>query len=133
MDNNTVNKEEMDIAEALLEFRKTQNPKILSGLEDISIDSLNIISISILAWLELEQKRIDWIAQGEKTKLKAMPLNYQFPWCVELKEILEKENLLSNYFEVADKEMQFKNCISEERRNAIRKYAFEHNVHIKCV
>ena len=123
----------MNIAETLLEFRKSQNPKVLSGIEDVAIDTLNIIAISILSWLELEQKRIDWIAQGKKTRLKSMSLNYQFPWCVELSNLLEKENLLSEYFEISDKEMRFKCCITEDQRNEIRKYAFEHNVHIRCV
>ena len=110
----------MNLAEALLEFRRTQSPNVLKVVEDISIDSLNIISISILAWLELEQKRIDWISQGKRIKLKSMTLNYQFPWCVELKELLEKENLLSDYFEIYDKEMRFKSCISEDQRNEKR-------------
>lgn len=122
----------MNVAETLLEFRKTQNPKILSGMEDEAIELLNVITISILAWLELEQKRINWISQGKKTRLKAMNLNYQFPWCVKLKELLEKENILSHYFEIADNEMTFKSCISEEQRNEIRLYTLENNVHIRC-
>ncbi len=122
----------MNLAETLLNFRKTQNPRVLNGIEDTSIDLLNIISISILAWLELEQKRINWISQGKKTKLKPMVLNYQFPWCVVLKEMLDKDNILSEYFEVLDKEMNFKSCISEEQRNEIRMYAFKHNNHIRC-
>ena len=104
----------------------------MNGIEDTSIDLLNIIAISILAWLELEQKRINWISQGKKTKLKAMSLNYQFPWCIELKALLEKDNILSRYFVINNKEMTFKSCIPEEQRNEIRLYAFENNVHIRC-
>ena len=122
----------MNVAEALLEFRQSQNLNVLKGVEDISIDSLNIISISILAWLELEQKRINWISQGKKIKQRSLSLDYQCTWCVELRELLKKENLLSDYFEISDKEMRFKSCISEEQRNEIREYAFEHNVHVRC-
>ena len=80
----------MNIADLLLEFRDQQNTALLVSNSQADIENLNVIAIELLAWLKLEYKRELWIAQGRKTALKPLILNYNYPWCSELRELLFK-------------------------------------------
>lgn len=115
----------MNVVENLIEFRMTQDIKVLNVTDCFDKENLNVIVIEILSWLQLQRKREIWIEQGRKASLKPMPIFPECPWCCELKEYMQQDNVLSNYFIIANNTLDFKPDISEEVAHNLRVYAYE--------
>lgn len=116
----------MDIVDLMLQYRKTRNAStILPSRLDIEERKLITIITEILSWLKLEYKRSMWIQQGRKTCLKPMQLDMKFPWCVELCDLVTKDDLFKGMFCIKENELNFADKISEEEREKIRKSAFD--------
>ena len=116
----------MDIVDLMLQYRKTGEPQLLitSDLE-INKDNLNTIVIEILGWLKLENKRNMWILQGKKTCFKPLKMNMQYPWCIDLYTLVEKEKLFHENFSIKNNDFDFSEFISEEDKTVLREKAYK--------
>lgn len=115
----------MNIVEKLMAFRDSQDISQLDMDKCIDIENLNVIVIEILSWLKLQHKRELWIAQGRKTKLKSMDLNFEFPWCNELESYIKANYIFGEYFIIEGKTMDFKDDIPSDYILTARKLAYE--------
>lgn len=115
----------MNIADKLLEFRRKQNTALLISHHQADIENLNVIAIELLAWLKLEHKRALWISQGRKTTLKPLELNYNYPWCNELKAYIQDEPVFANVFSIEGKYLNFKDELPDSYKNETRRTAFD--------
>lgn len=114
---------EVNLVERMIAFRDSQDIAYLDIDQCNSIENLNAVVIEILSWLKLQRKRELWIAQGRKIELKPMDLNFEFPWCNELKSYLKGNNILSEYFTIAGKTLDFKEGIPSDYVLAARDLA----------
>lgn len=115
----------MNIVEKMMAFRDSQDIAQLGVDKCVDLENLNVIVIEILSWLKLQYKRELWIAQGRKTKLKPMDLNYEFPWCNELESYINDNNTFGEHFIIIGKTMEFKDEIPLDYILTARKLAFE--------
>ena len=99
----------MNIVDKLLEYMETKNQKNLLSKIEMSDYELNVVVVNILSWLKLEHKRSIWISQGKKNCHKALEVDMQYPWCVNLCKIVEKEKLFHDYFSIKDGKFDFSN------------------------
>ncbi len=116
----------MDIVDKMVQYMKKRDNSILltTGIQ-MSIRDLSVVTIEILSWLRLEYKRKVWISQGRKTKHKPLEVNFKYPWCVDLKMILEKEEAFRNCFVIKDGKFDFLDSIPEEERMVAWEKAYE--------
>ena len=98
----------MNIVDKLIDYQKSRNPETLAVSTKINPDNLIVIVTEILAWLKLERKREIWQEQGKKVKNRPMELNTRYPWCNDLIEILESENVLAEIFCIEKNELYFR-------------------------
>ena len=115
----------MDIVDALLEYKKIHNPKILVKECEYNIVDLNVMVTEILSWLKLERKREIWIEQGKKIKLRNMSVNLNYPWCLDLIRYTNEDTIFAQYFAISEGTLEFKNEISEEQKKALREKAYK--------
>ena len=115
----------MNIVEKLMAFRDSQDIAQLGMDTCINLENLNVIAIEILSWLKLQHKRELWIAQGRKAKLKSMDLNFDFPWCNELKSYINNNYIFGEYFTITGKTLDFKEDISSDYVLAARELAYK--------
>lgn len=115
----------VNIVDIIIECYETGTSKDLYLQEYSSID-VRVVMIELLAWLKLEHKREIWINDGKKASLKPLLLNDNYPWCRDLKAIIAKENILSQYFSINGDEFDFVDSIPEEYRTQARERAFEY-------
>ena len=115
----------MNIVDIIIECYETGTSKDLY-LQEHSSRDVRVVMIELLTWLKLEHKREVWINDGKKTNLKPLLLNDNYPWCRDLKSIIAKENILSQYFSIIGDEFDFADSIPEEYRMRARVRAFEY-------
>lgn len=115
----------MNIVDKMIAFRDTQDITYLGMDKCIDIENLNVIVIEILSWLKLQHKRELWIVQGRKANLKPMELNYNFPWCNELKIYIKGNNIFGEYFVIQNNTLDFKSDISMDYVLKTRKLAYD--------
>lgn len=115
----------IDMVDFLLEYyeKGTLNSSF-SYLKDLLPKDMRVIVINILAWLKLEHKRELWIKEGRKTRLKPLILNYNYPRCQNLREIVDKEVLFNQYFCIENDNFDFSPNITEETRKKAREKAY---------
>lgn len=117
----------IDTVDLLLEYYEKGTPNSLfCYLQEFSPKDIRVVVIEILGWLKLEHKRELWIKEGKKTRLKPLILNYNYIWCKNLREIVEKEVLFNQYFCIEDNKFDFSPNITEENRKKARKKAFDY-------
>lgn len=116
----------MNIVDLMLQYRKTGDQKVLitSDLK-IEKENLNVIVIEILSWLSLEYKRNMWILQGKRTCLKPLKLNMQYPWCVDLCRLVQKEKLFHDNFSISERKFNFSNLVTEHDKIMTREIAYK--------
>ena len=115
----------MNISELLIEFRATQDKRLLNISEDVNLEDLNVITIDILSWLKLEHKRELWIAEGKRTRLKCFKLSENIPWCDLLRKLVETDTIFSKCFMISEDGLVFRPEINEKTRSEIRLRAYE--------
>ena len=76
-------------------------------------------------YVTLEYKRQKWIEEGRKASNKPLELNKSYEWCSLIHELILTETIFSEFFEIKDDKLYFKDNIPDTTRNQIRKDAFE--------
>lgn len=71
----------MNIVDRLLGFEKEGKINLLITEQSADMEDLRVITIELLSWMKLQQKRLLWIEDGRKTSLKPLELKMAFPWC----------------------------------------------------
>lgn len=112
----------MNLVEKLLDYRNNRNSEIF---ENVKKDNLTVIVTELLSWLKLERKREIWIEQGKKTCLKPLELNFNYPWCNDLVEILNGDNCFSEVFYVSEKKLYFKENVDQNYIQEARRLAYD--------
>ncbi len=116
----------IDTVDLLLEYYENGASNGLSScLQEFSPKNIRVVVIEILDWLKLEYKRELWIKEGKKTSLKPLILNYNYTWCKNLREIVDKEVLFNQYFCIVNNEFDFSPNITEENRKRAREKAYD--------
>ena len=112
----------MNIVEKLLEYRDTRKNEVFGPIDS---ENLTVIVTEILSWLKLERKREIWIEQGRKTALKPLELNMDYPWCIDLANMLQGDNALAEVFCIEGRFVSFKDSITSEYMHQARLLADE--------
>lgn len=116
----------IDIVDLLLEYyEKGTSNSLFCYLQGFSPKDIRVVVIEILSWLKLEHKRELWIKEGKKTRLKPLILNYDYTWCKNLREIVDKEILFNRYFCIVNNRFDFSPNITDENRKKARKKAYD--------
>ena len=107
----------MDIIDKMVQYMEKRDNSILltTGIQ-MTVEDLSVVTIEVLSWLRLEYKRKVWISEGRKAKHKPLEINFKYPWCADLKMILEKEEDFRNHFTIKDGKFDFLDSIPEEER-----------------
>lgn len=107
----------MEIIDKMISFMKKRDTSILFNSPFvIEKRELATVIIEILFWLQLEHKRKLWISEGRKTKHKPLELNFKYPWCNNLKMLLEKDEAFGHYFMIKDNKFSFSDSVTEEEK-----------------
>ncbi|GAE90921.1 hypothetical protein [Acetivibrio straminisolvens] len=86
---------------------------------------LRMISINIADWLRLENKRDIWMKEGKRSKSKPLILNYNYPWCQNLKRLIEEDEFFSKTFSIEGNELYYSLHMSNEDRQKAKHLAGE--------
>ena len=114
-----------ELINKLFVYLKTRdNSILLTATTSNRIKKLDIIILNILDWMKLERKRSTWIEEGRKVAHKPMEINFDYPWCKELSEILKNEEIFNINFKITDKGFEFADSISENEREKARETVF---------
>lgn len=100
--------------------------KLITTDIQISNYELNVVVIKILSWLKLEYKRSIWIAEGKKKEFKPLDVDIQYPWCVNLYRLVDKEKLFHEYFSIKDGKFDFSDKVSDADKNIAREKAYQY-------
>lgn len=124
----------IDIVDLILEcYEKGTSNELFDNLQEFSSKDIRVVMIEILNWLKLEHKREIWIKEGRKTSLKPLLLNYNYMWCKNLREMVNKEDIFSQYFCINENKFDFSISVTEEERINARKKAFDsYNPQKRC-
>lgn len=104
----------MNIVDYLLDFEKEGKIDLMIDEQNVDKMILRVITIELLSWMRLQQKRLLWIENGKKTSLKPLTLNMAYPWCQTLSKYVETQTIFSNVFEINDGKLDFRKDLSEE-------------------
>lgn len=104
----------MNIVDYLLEFQNEEKSEMLVGKQNVDMTILRVITIELLSWMKLQQKRLLWMESGKKTSLKPLTLNMSYPWCSTLCQYVETQEVFKNVFEICDGKLDFRKDIPKE-------------------
>ena len=104
----------MNIVDCLLEFQKEEKAGKLVSEEIVDMTILRVITVELLSWMKLQQKRLLWIESGKKTSLKPLTLNMSYPWCSTLCKYVDTQKVFNNVFEIRDGQLDFRKDLPEE-------------------
>ena len=107
----------MEIVDKMISYIDNRNPAVLFS-SPIAIDKedITVVITKLLSWLQLEHKRKLWISEGRKTTHKPLELNFNYPWCNDLKMILEQDEAFGQYFVIKDNKFSFSDSVTEEEK-----------------
>lgn len=104
----------MNIVDCLLGFEKEGKINLLMTEQSADMEDLRVITIELLSWMKLQQKRLLWIEDGRKTSLKPLELKMAFPWCQILCQYVKTQDVFSSVFEVSNGKLDFKKDLPED-------------------
>ena len=111
------------LSKLLIEFYSTKDINAL-GLSnnDYSNEMFGVV-LHIIEWLRLEYKRSQWIAQGKTVihRPLELPSDLNIGWVKAMIILINENELMNQYFEVINNQLNFKSNISEEEKDTIRK------------
>ena len=90
-------------------------------LENMDMESFNVMIIDVLSWLRLGYQRELWKKEKRYVKQKPLDINLKYPWCKILKELTETNPRFHKYFFTTDEKFDFRETVTEEERvNAMK-------------
>jgi hypothetical protein len=103
----------METIESLLDYVDTKrlSERLAVPPDKISHDDVRVAAIKILGWLK---------SQNRMATKRALPLNSEFNWCVNVATLLAEVPNLRTVFFATDSEFDFRPEINQETRNEIR-------------
>lgn len=110
----------------IISFIATRNTEaVFMSTCDFDNDKFITIAIEILGWLRLEQKRTLWKQEKKYVKHKPLTLNYDYPWCRQLKQIVEQDERFKKNFAIQGSSFDFSEDISESEKAKIREFVYK--------
>ncbi len=89
-------------------------PSVASLVEIVGKLGLRVVAIKLLSWLRFQAK---WHNE------KPLVLNWNWPWCQDMKKVLEWLGPLRELLEIEGNECNFKPSVSAEERAHYRRVA----------
>ena len=115
----------MEIIDRMIQYMDKREKDILIDNDiEISTQDLSVIIINILSWLKLEHKRSIWMSEGKRTSFKPLDIHENYSWCNNLRMLVEKEKLFSDYFAIKDDKFDFADSIREQDRILARQKVY---------
>lgn len=115
-----------DVICDIIQFRKSKDAKLhIRDEQNFDQELLNVVAINILSWLLLEYKRTCWINEGRRASHKPLMLDYNYPWCRELKKIMEVDDRFNTCFNLNERAFDFNPDFSDSERESIRNYVHD--------
>ena len=115
----------MEIIDRMIQYMDKREKGILIDNDiEISTQDLSVIIIEILSWLKLEHKRSVWMSEGKRTSFKPLDIHKNYSWCKNLRMLVEKEKLFSDYFVIKDNKFDFADSIREHDRILARQKVY---------
>lgn len=116
----------MQLIKDIMNFLATRDIHIIAGDEnDCEYENFIIIALEILAWLKLEHKRSLWKQTKSYMRQKPLKLDFNYPWCNQLKSIVEKNERFKYLFVIDGTNLKFSEVVSEQEKEQIRKYVYD--------
>lgn len=116
----------MQLIKDIMSFMATRNIRIISGDEnDLVYENFVIIAFEILGWLKLEHKRTLWKQTRSYMKQKPLKLNFNYTWCNQLKNIMEKNERFKHLFVIDGTNFDFSEMVTEQEKEEVRKYVYD--------
>jgi hypothetical protein len=116
----------MQLIKDIMSFMATRNIRIISGDEnDLVYENFVIIAFEILGWLKLEHKRTLWKQTRSYMKQKPLKLNFNYTWCNQLKNIVEKNERFKHLFVIDGTNFDFSEMVTEQEKEEVRKYVYD--------
>ena len=113
----------------IMSFIATRNVEVVfADTCDFESDKFITIATEILGWLRLEQKRTVWKQEKKYVKHKPLILNYNYPWCRQLMQIVEQDERFKKYFAIIGSSFGFSDDVSEDEKAKIRKFVYDNYV-----
>lgn len=110
----------------IISFVSTRDISIIAKNEnDCEYDEFIIIATEILDWLKLEHKRILWKQEKKYVKQKPLKLNFNYPWCNQIKDIVEKDERFKQFFTIEGTNFNFSKIVTEDEKEKVRKYVYD--------
>lgn len=124
----------MEIIDRMIQYMDKREENILIGSDiKISKGDLSIVIIKILSWLKLEYKRSIWMSEGRKSVYKSLDINNDYPWCNNLRMLVENEKLFSDYFVIKDNKFDFADSVVEHERMLAREMVYNGYNPERCI
>lgn len=117
-----------ELIEDMLKYLKTGNTNsLLKGehFEDEDTSSFHVMITEVLSWLKLGYKRELWKQERKYVKHKPLSINLSYTWCRILKQITENDQRYSRYFTITDKEFDFRETVSDQKRIEAMKIVYD--------
>ena len=115
----------MKIIDRMIQYMDKREKDILIDNDiEIRTQDLSVIIINILSWLKLEHKRSIWMSEGKRTSFKPLDIHKNYSWCKNLRMLVEKEKLFSDYFVIKDNKFDFADSIREHDRILARQKVY---------
>lgn len=107
-------------------FMSTRDISIIEKEEnDCEYDKFITIATEILGWLKLEHKRTLWKQEKKYVKQKPLNLNFNYPWCNQIKDIVEKNERFKKFFTIEGTNFDFSTTVAEDEKEKVRKYVYD--------
>lgn len=110
----------------IMNFMSTRDISIIAiDGSNCEYDKFITIATEILGWLKLEHKRTLWKQERKYVKLKPLILNFNYPWCNQIKNIVEKNVRFNQFFIIEGTKFDFSKMVTEDEKAKVRKYAYD--------
>lgn len=107
-------------------FMSTRDITIIAkDANSCEYDRFITIAMEILGWLKLEHKRTLWKQEKKYIRQKPLKLNFNYPWCNQIKDIVEKNDRFKQLFTIDGTSLDFSKTVTEEEKAEIRKYVYD--------
>ena len=108
----------IELVDSMLTYLKTaETSSFLDSAEKlVGGDILRTISIRIVDWLKVENIR---------KVSKPLSLNYNYPWCKNLKRLVEEDIMFAKAFVIEGYELSYNSTVNEESRKKAKLLAVE--------
>lgn len=110
----------------IMSFISTRDISIIvKDGKNCEYDRFVTIATEILGWLKEEHKRTLWKQEKRYVKQKPLNLNFNYPWCSQIKNLVEKNERFKQFFTIEGTSFDFSKTVTEDEKAKVRKYVYD--------